>query len=447
MGLRDSLLHIGIDDTDSPRMGCTTYIGALLVEYLKGIGCSFTDSLNLIRLNPNIPWKTRGNGAVALRVKLPHNIDEKEIKDDIIKIVEDNSDLDNPGTDPAICFLKGSVPGDLSALAKKAVQDICQLQEAGKIREKYRIEFYTIKGLRGIIGALAAIGETLDGDYTYELIAYRTHENRGTPRRIDEASVIKMDKATYPYTFNNYDYEKRRVLIAPHGPDPILFGVRGETPEILIEAYKTIKLYEPVERWVIFRSNQGTDAHLSRVNYLGEAKPYTPIQTRGIVSANPFKIKGGHVLFKLTDNNRSGEVDCAAYEPTGSFRIVVESLEPGDEVEVSGGIRPPSKGYGKTINLEKLQILRLNEKIIQENPYCYRCNRRMESSGRGQGYRCRRCGTRSSSKMNIKAERYIKPGLYMPPPRAHRHLTKPFLRYGREKDSLPKNMIEIWHYP
>ena len=61
-------LHIGLDDTDSPAGGCTTYIAALLVEKLIGLGCTFIDYPNLIRLNPNVPWKTRGNGALCLRI-------------------------------------------------------------------------------------------------------------------------------------------------------------------------------------------------------------------------------------------------------------------------------------------------------------------------------------------------------------------------------------------
>ena len=56
------LLHIGLDDTDSPEGGCTTYIGARLVEELDALGVRFTDYPNLLRLNPNVPWKTRGNG-------------------------------------------------------------------------------------------------------------------------------------------------------------------------------------------------------------------------------------------------------------------------------------------------------------------------------------------------------------------------------------------------
>ena len=31
------VMHIGLDDTDSTRKGCTTYIAALLVEKLKEI--------------------------------------------------------------------------------------------------------------------------------------------------------------------------------------------------------------------------------------------------------------------------------------------------------------------------------------------------------------------------------------------------------------------------
>ncbi len=74
-----------------------------------------------------------------------------------------------------------------------------------------------------------------------------------------------MDKQTQPYTFNNVDLKKSRVIITPRGPDPILFGIRGETAEIVKKAFELVKPLEPIERWVIFRSNQGTDAHLKPV--------------------------------------------------------------------------------------------------------------------------------------------------------------------------------------
>ncbi|RLI36467.1 DNA-binding protein, partial [Candidatus Bathyarchaeota archaeon] len=42
-------VHIGFDDTDSPRGGCTTYVAALIIERLHKLGARFTDYPNLVR--------------------------------------------------------------------------------------------------------------------------------------------------------------------------------------------------------------------------------------------------------------------------------------------------------------------------------------------------------------------------------------------------------------
>ncbi|MCJ7699028.1 DNA-binding protein, partial [Candidatus Bathyarchaeota archaeon] len=67
--MTEKILHIGLDDTDSTRRGCTTYVAAVLVEELEKLGACFIDYPNLVRLNPNVPWKTRGNGALCLRIR------------------------------------------------------------------------------------------------------------------------------------------------------------------------------------------------------------------------------------------------------------------------------------------------------------------------------------------------------------------------------------------
>ena len=72
-----SEIHLGMDDIDSPKGGCTTHFACLLVEEFENHNVNWIDYPNLIRLNPNIPFRTRGNGAVALRFK----IDKKEVKD------------------------------------------------------------------------------------------------------------------------------------------------------------------------------------------------------------------------------------------------------------------------------------------------------------------------------------------------------------------------------
>ena len=62
------ILHIGIDDTDSPKGMCTTFLAYKIINRLKKENVDFLDFPNLVRFNPNIPWKTRGNGAVGIKI-------------------------------------------------------------------------------------------------------------------------------------------------------------------------------------------------------------------------------------------------------------------------------------------------------------------------------------------------------------------------------------------
>ena len=247
--------------------------------------------------------------------------------------------------------------------------------------------------------------------------------------------------------FSNIDPETGRILITPRGPDPILYGVRGENPEVVKQAHEMIRPDEPVERWVIFRTNQGTDAHLQKVSAVKEIQPYNPVVVQGVVSKEPRVIQGGHVIFSIED--ASGEVDCAAYEPTGSLCKISRKLDVGDVVKVFGGVRPSSSNYQLTINLEKMKILELVPKTLFVNPSCPECGRRMKSMGTDKGFRCEKCGFRSSQlkKVEVEEERELKRGLYITAPRSQRHLTKPHCRYGREKSGAPKEMIKNWHSP
>jgi tRNA(Ile2)-agmatinylcytidine synthase len=440
-------LHIGLDDTDSPRTGCTTYIGALLVDRLEALGCEFSDYPNLIRLNPNVPWKTRGNGAVCLRVSCEDALIEN-VKKIVVDTVRSNSDLEYERTDPAVVFLRGHVPEALSEFSKRVLCDIVTIDEAKAAAVGSSVDVHLIKGERGMIGALGAIGETLRDDFTYEIIAYRTPENRGTTRRVRRESILKMDQETTPLTFNNYDPRKRRILITPRGPDPILYGIRGETPEAVFKAHDIVVSYEEIERWVVYRCNHGTDAHLKKVDHLRDIRPHSPVVASGVVSSIPRILPGGHVVFELTD--QSSSVDCAAYEPTGEFREVIKRLIPGDILEVSGGVREASSKNPVTINLEKIRVLRLAQNIRYSNPQCTICGKRTESSGRNQGFRCPRCFVTfpPNAKIPNSEQRDLKERLYIPPPRAHRHLTKPYSRYGREKkiaSIIPPSIL--WHYP
>src|SRR4030042_6508082 len=117
-------MHIGLDDTDSTRKGCTTYVTALLVDKLEKLNVKFLDYPNLIRLNPNVPWKTRGNGALCIRIEYHEDI-EDQIKEATISLVEEYADLDFKGTDPGIVFFKkAKIPKEAKTFAEKAITGI-----------------------------------------------------------------------------------------------------------------------------------------------------------------------------------------------------------------------------------------------------------------------------------------------------------------------------------
>jgi tRNA(Ile2)-agmatinylcytidine synthase len=153
-----------------------------------------------------------------------------------------------------------------------------------------------------------------------------------------------------------------------------------------------------------------------------------------------------HVILSIKDS--TGEADCAAYEPTGELRKVAKELVEGDEVEVYGAVRHRKNGEHLTLNLEKINILSLASRVTYRNPKCKSCGKRLESMGKGQGFRCKKCGTRhaTAEKVAATADRRVKPGLYITPTRSQRHLTKPLRRYGLEKNNVEmRTMIKSWH--
>ena len=420
--------HIGIDDTDSRLGGCTTYTAALLFQELVSKGFKPVDFPWLVRLNPNVPWKTRGNGALSLHFSLEEE-QLQEVKKIAVAVVERTSDLSQRSTDPSVVFLKGRTPSQLVEFSIRALHDILSVREARHIADAVGVETHLLKGSRGLVGALASVGADFSGDHTFEIIAYRTPENIGTTRRVNHDSVRRMDAMFRGLTFNNVDPETGRVLICPHGPDPVLFGVRGEDPASVARAFGQITVGEPIERTMIFKTNQGTDAHLGCRRTIDALQPYQSTVVVGRVSDAPRILRGGHVIFRTSDE--TGSIDCAAYNATGSVRETAFQLTLGDSVTISGGIR--SRPLGElTLNVEKLEVTALVDVVRWENPRCSRCGSRCESMGKGQGLRCKKCKTHLSktSRVQTTDHRKISLGVYRPPPRTHRHLTKPASRDG-----------------
>ncbi|MFA5771619.1 MAG: tRNA(Ile)(2)-agmatinylcytidine synthase [Thermoplasmata archaeon] len=417
---------------------CTTYLVTCIIEEFSEY--DIIGYPRLVRLNPNVPWKTRGNGAIALcfgegkgRKKPVAGIGDKryygferfddiEIKKEhlkrVEKIVESNAHFHDTNTNPGIVMLNKKPP---QKFYWNAVREIVELKSIKRLLNNMGAKYTGYKNSRGLIGATAAIAWK-PGDKTHEIITYREKSKWGTPREVGEMSVIRMDKK-FPSTFNNYDYENKKVIIAPHSPCPVLFGIRGDNPNDLLKSYTMIKT-EKINRWVLFETNQATDDHLQKKR-VADVKPYESVIIGGVVTNNPVNISGGHVIFSIDGGDVA--IDCAAYEPTKNFRNTIRELTCGDEVVVYGGVREKPL----TINIEKMKVkklARVSEKI--GNPRCPICRKSMKSMGKNVGYRCRACRTKINYQGAVFKEkkRKLKEGLYEVPVCARRHLSKPLKR-------------------
>ncbi|VVB55386.1 tRNA(Ile2) 2-agmatinylcytidine synthetase TiaS [uncultured archaeon] len=401
-------MRVGIDDTDSKDGMCTTYLAALLQKKLGG-----SQDPALVRLNPNIPYKTRGNAALALTL-------DGDPKAAVLAEVRRLAHVHSPNTQPGVAFLAETSKSSqriLTEFYRRTVSEHVTIDDAQEVANKAGIEVIGLNGGRGIVGAVAALGFTKDEPHTWELLAYRSPENCGKKRRIDEESVIRMDSLALD-TFGNVDPESGRVLIAPHGPDPVLYGVRGLSREAVEEADNMVSAFEPVEFKQVFFTNQGTDAHL-RMKKLSEVLPYDNVCAEVVVSSSARVLSGGHVVLGVSDG--SGSLDVAAYRQSGRLRDVLKGLGSGDRVVICGGVGK----YVKTINLEKIGVLSLEEKMVRRAPVC--CGKSMTSAGSGKGFKCKKCGKKAGDKQ-VSVRRDVLPGWYEADVGARRHLSKPLIR-------------------
>ncbi len=327
--------------------------------------------------------------------------------------------MEDENTNPGFVVLQNQPP---IKIYEKAVREITTLEDTKQVLKSLRAEYKGYKNCRGLIGATASVAWSFTHDKTYELIAYRQENKWGTERFVDDSSVNEMDKA-YVSTFDNYDYKNQHNRLTPNSPCPILYGIRGDNVDELIKASSLVKS-EPINSWTIFETNQGTDDHLQKRS-IDEIKPYQSAIVEGSLVRNPHTIKGGHVIFSISDNILFDTVDCAAYEPTKEFRRIVRKLCIDDIVEVYGGVREKPL----TINIEKINIKYLSRQVEKiENPICQKCEKHMKSKGKGKIYKCKICGATSNKPTIKKIERTINTGFYEVPVCARRHLSKPLKR-------------------
>ena len=430
---------LAFDDTDSPEGMCTTYLATLMIEELSQY--SLIGPPRLVRLNPNIPWKTRGNAAICLGFGIASGngkvcgeiegkpvlcydrgrpVDPEILMGTAKMLVEKMAKFECDKTNPGIVVSRKKPS---QGLYWRTVRGITELRDVERTLASCGATWKRFKNGRGVIGASAAMSWR-PRDRTWEVIAYREPSRWGTSRSIDAESVKKMDRST-ARTFNNYDYVHKHVAIAPGSPCPILFGIRGDSPAELLKARKMIRA-EKQDRWLLFMTNQATEDHIVD-RMIGSLQKWESARVRARVVAPPKTVPGGHVIVRVSDGD---EIDAAFYEPSKEFREIGRSLRIGDEVLLYGSVRD----VPRSLNVEKVRVLKLAQELEKvHNPSCRKCGKRMGSLGAGKGYRCKRCGRRApehAAEMR-KIRRELSTGWYEPPVASRRHLHKPLRRLSR----------------
>lgn len=404
-------MFVGMDDTDSPDGMCTTYLGAKLARILDRAGMTIGE-LTLVRLNPNVVWKTRGNAAVCLEVS---GGDADEVFRAVCSLVEASAVFSCANTNPGVVVVDDRPD---PAFYYQALQRFCTIEETVARLDAVGARYRGYKCGRGLIGALAAVSAVLP-DATFELLAYRQPGRWNLPRDVMPESFFASEQATMPHTWDTADVAAGTVVCVPHGKDPVLYGIRGESPEWVSRSAAMLCTEEP-EFTRIWKTNQGTDAHL--VRYEGTPEEGISYQMDGVVVSVPETGRGGHVRFTLQPDAGGDPFAVFAFEPTKGFRHSVQKLLPGDRITICASFP------NRVLNLEKFRLAVPAAAELRSSPKCPACRGRMTSAGRGKGYKCRNCSGRV--RVAGQRERDIQTGWYEVPPGARRHLAKPIVRFS-----------------
>jgi len=417
---------VGLDDTDSRAGMCTTYVASRLAQRLRDHGATVGQRL-LIRLNPAVDYKTRGNAALALQT----DADPALALECTTTLVEALAETTHPKTNPGLVVADWTVsetPEAFETFAEETVQTVQTADAVDLLLEHEAIHARGWGNERGLVGALAAVGAgSAFDDWTFERIAHREQSRWGTPRDVDPDSVFDAADTAYPAVWDTVDRNTGQLVCVPHTPGPVLYGVRGERASA-VEAVAAAFDAEPVAFATTFRTNQGTDAHVREATD-GQLEPGRSYRLTGTVAAEPETREGGHVFFDIESNQRS--LRAVAFEPTKRFRSHVRALRAGDTLTVCGELAE------ETLKLEKFAV-RERRQTELVTPTCPSCERRMSSAGADQGYRCRSCETTAPEKLSRPLERTLEPGWYEVPPLARRHIAKPLVRGGFDDDIHPE---------
>ena len=395
---------IGLDDTDYPEGGCTTWHANQLEEILIDLGAKPIER-RLVRLWPFAVRRTRGNASIALIVEInPDNHQEyiDAINSWFTKLVEqikiyDESKHARPGL--IICE-EGHYDESIYWQCVRS-----EFSNFDKIVNHPSVIHYIISdlGTDGLIGAAAAVSWVPSHTSTFEGIAWRHSSMCGEIRNIP-VNAISILENNHPDTFMNRDPTYNRGLISPRTPCPVLFGVRGwniDATQNALNDLMNLDWKEKIVDYSIHITNQCSDDHLVA-------------DIKATVLDMPMKNRGGHVTVNILSN--TGLIPLISFKDGGVLNSSVADLLPGDRIHVLGLISPDGH-----LHIERLKrVFSVPSSLIR--PKCS-CGGGLKSTGKSRTLRCKICKHMETSYwIATKRESF---DWVEPPPSSRRHLSKP----------------------
>ena len=402
--------NIGLDDTDHLESGCTTFtFDGLLRSICESLECDIVER-RLVRLWPFAKRRTRGNGALGAILDFPENCTEKlenlcnDWFSELLLEISEHPESEFPAS-PCLAISYKPVPKKWYWEAvRKNVDPTSLVQEA----TERGVTLLHAGTLHGAVGACAAISWENNPNSSWELISWRDESRIGTSRKVSPESVFEMGDR-FPETFLNRDPTKGEGMISPRTPCPVLYGIRGSSPEAVENAHYWLQSRSDVESsfsFAIHRTNQISDDHIESPE-------------SGAVTSFPNEMKGGHAHVSVYSSGH--DVKLVAFSEGGPVNRLLRSLIPGDRISWAGLVSPDG-----SIHLEKLKLDFPTARILSR-PIC--CSRTMRSSGRGQGLRCKFCGRKEEkfwhcynpeSPVDFPIDEWLEPS-----PTNRRHLSRP----------------------
>src|SRR2546425_1727700 len=169
---------VGIDDTDSSKGFCTTYLAFKVASQSSHANFRVFGYPRLVRLNPNIPFKTRGNAAVCLPLETEDVMGTFRF---VCSIVERLSDVKNGANTGVVLLQSPHKLPFLTSLYHAALSGVVSKERVVRLLRDGGVPTHRLGNGMGLVGAAASLAFDESYDHTYELIAYRRGDSWGTP--------------------------------------------------------------------------------------------------------------------------------------------------------------------------------------------------------------------------------------------------------------------------